>query len=100
MAEEPTGGQGGVTRRWLVSGQVQGVGFRNFVRREASALGLRGWTRNLPDGQVEVVAEGQPAELARLLVSLQRGPRYAEVAGVSEVEISDEPGAFKSFDIK
>lgn len=89
-----------MTRRWLVSGQVQGVGFRNFVRREASALGVRGWTRNLPDGQVEVVAEGQPAELARLLASLQRGPRYAEVAAVSEAEISDEPGAFKSFDIR
>lgn len=100
MAEEPPGEQGGVTRRWLVSGQVQGVGFRYFVLREASALGLRGWTRNLPNGEVEVVAEGQPGELARLLESLQRGPRHSQVTAVSEAEISDEPGAFKSFDIR
>jgi len=100
MAEEPPGGQGGVTRRWLVSGQVQGVGFRYFVLREATGLGLRGWTRNLPNGQVEVVAAGDSALLDRLRSALQRGPRHAEVAGVEETQISDEPGDFKSFDIR
>ena len=100
MAEEPPGGQGGVTRRWLVSGQVQGVGFRYFVVREATGLGLRGWTRNLPDGQVEVVAEGESVRLDGLRAALQRGPRHAEVAGVEETQISDAPGGFKSFDIR
>ena len=89
-----------MTRRWLVSGQVQGVGFRYFVVREATALGLRGWTRNLPDGQVEVVAEGDPAGLDGLRSALQTGPRHARVAGVEETQISDEPGGFKSFEIK
>lgn len=89
-----------MTRRWLVSGRVQGVGFRYFVVREATGLGLRGWTRNLPDGRVEVVAEGESARLDGLRAALQRGPRHAEVAGVEETQISDEPGGFKSFDIR
>ncbi len=89
-----------MTRRWLVSGQVQGVGFRYFVLREATGLGLGGWTRNLPDGQVEVVAAGDSERLDRLRGALQRGPRHARVAGVEETQISDEPGGFKSFDIR
>ncbi len=89
-----------MTRRWLVSGQVQGVGFRYFVLREATGLGLRGWTRNLSNGQVEVVAEGESARLDGLRAALQRGPRHAEVAGVEETQISDEPGGFKSFEIR
>lgn len=87
-------------RRWLVSGRVQGVGFRYFVLREATGLGLRGWTRNLPNGQVEVVAAGDGACLDGLGAALQRGPRHAEVAGVEETQISDEPGGLKSFEIR
>ncbi|MDX2121038.1 MAG: acylphosphatase [Gemmatimonadota bacterium] len=89
-----------MTRRWLVSGRVQGVGFRYFVLREAAGRGLRGWTRNLPDGQVEVVAAGDAASLDGLRSALQRGPRHAEVMGVEETQISDELGDLKSFDIR
>ena len=57
----------------LVSGRVQGVGFRDYVRRRAAELGLRGRASNLPDGRVEVVAEGTPDATQRLLASLQSG---------------------------
>jgi len=66
----------------LVSGAVQGVNFRNFVRRLARDSGLSGYAENLSDGRVEVVAEGPKDELEALLHQLYRGPSFAEVAGV------------------
>ena len=66
----------------LVSGEVQGVNFRNFVRRLARDAGLRGYAENLSDGRVEVVAEGPKGELTALLHQIQRGPTYADVSGV------------------
>src|SRR2546422_2497627 len=65
--------------RYLVFGRVQGVGFRWFVLREAQRLGLRGFCSNLPDGTVEVVAEGEDAALAQLERALGRGPPAARV---------------------
>jgi acylphosphatase len=61
---------------FLVQGRVQGVGFRWFVHREASELDLRGWVRNTEDGDVEVVAA---EDLAELRESLRRGPRGSRV---------------------
>jgi len=63
----------------LVRGRVQGVGFRAFVRRQALDLRLDGYVENLPDGRVEVVAEGERSELEHLLVKLRTGPAHAEV---------------------
>ncbi len=65
-----------------VRGRVQGVGFRDFVSREARSLGLAGWVRNCPDGSVEVVAEGAEARLERLAERLRTGPPMAAVASV------------------
>ena len=62
-----------------VTGVVQGVGFRWFVREQARRLGLAGWVRNLPDGSVEVAASGDEGQIALLRQELQRGPRGAEV---------------------
>ncbi len=59
---------------FLIQGRVQGVGFRWFVEREASELDLRGWVRNTEEGEVEVVAAGEPADLDDLRSSLKRGP--------------------------
>lgn len=64
----------------LVSGDVQGVGFRAFVRRNALDAGLSGYAENLDDGRVEVVVEGPRAELEHLLVRLRNGPAHAAVA--------------------
>ena len=58
---------------YLVKGRVQGVGFRWFVQREAAEIGLRGWVRNTEDGHVEVVAAGEPEELAELKDALRQG---------------------------
>jgi acylphosphatase len=74
----------------FVAGVVQGVGFRYFVAREARRLGLAGFVRNLPDGRVEVVAEGERAALERLVAALRSGPPSAEVQDV-RVEWSDAP---------
>jgi acylphosphatase len=69
----------------IVRGIVQGVGFRDFVVRNASALGLRGYTRNDDSGDVEVVAQGPRPALERLLALLNRGPSAADV---SEVQVT------------
>jgi acylphosphatase len=79
-------------------GRVQGVGFRLWVRRQALALGLRGWTRNQPDGSVEVVAEGPRFLLEQLLESLRRGPAGAQVHTV-EVAWGAADGSLTDFRI-
>ena len=85
-------------RRLLVSGRVQGVGFRWFTRRTATELGVTGWVRNLPSGDVEVQAAGSPAKLARLKHQLERGPDGARVSSVREEQIASVP-EWESFDV-
>jgi acylphosphatase len=85
--------------RYLVSGLVQGVGFRWFVARHARGLGLAGYARNLPDGRVEVVVSGPDNALPALEQLLRAGPANAQV---ERVERSSEPPPAtmgKSFDI-
>jgi acylphosphatase len=65
--------------RFVVRGRVQGVGYRYFARRSAQAHGLSGFARNLPDGSVEVVAEGGEDALGRLEQALREGPAFAAV---------------------
>jgi acylphosphatase len=83
-----------VTRAFVVAGRVQGVGFRYFVLREAQALALSGWVRNLPDGRVEVLASGEPDLVSALEGRLWQGPSHARVASVdgrdAEAPASDE----------
>jgi len=75
-----------MARRYFIRGRVQGVGFRFFVERVANELGLRGYTRNLADGQVEVYAIGSPEQLEELAGYLRRGPRLADVRGIEQQE--------------
>lgn len=73
-------------RRWLISGRVQGVGFRYFVQKHAAELGLEGWARNLADGRVEVYAVGSPEKLSNLAASLHAGPISSDVRTVEQHE--------------
>ena len=85
--------------RLLVHGRVQGVFFRQAAAEEARSLGLRGWVKNLPDGDVEMVAEGPRRELKILAAWANQGPRMARVTGVEE-EWSDYRGEEGSFAIR
>jgi len=71
------------TLRAVVSGRVQGVFYRMFVVREANGLGLCGSVRNLPDGRVEVTAEGERQKLEPLVQRLRKGPPKAQVSDVT-----------------
>jgi len=79
-----------VAIRAVVSGNVQGVGFREATRRRALALGLEGWVRNEPDGTVRVHAEGPEAAVEELVAFLREGPRLAVVADVSVERVKVE----------
>ena len=72
------------TRRYLITGRVQGVGFRWFVEREAALIGVAGWVRNCENGDVEVMATGTQEQHATLRRKLQEGPRAARVDQVRE----------------
>jgi acylphosphatase len=86
------------TRRYLVTGRVQGVGFRWFVEREAAILGVAGWVRNREDGRVEVMATGTREQLSDLHARLRQGPRAARV---DDVAVSPAPFLdVKSFGIE
>jgi len=71
---------------YIVKGRVQGVGFRWYVLREASALGLRGWVRNTIEGHVEVLAAGNENQLRQLYASLERGSRGSRVDSIDQQE--------------
>jgi acylphosphatase len=68
-----------VARKFLISGRVQGVGFRWFAESAAARDGLHGWVRNLPDGRVEAQAEGEADAVERFERALRRGPGAARV---------------------
>ena len=79
-----------------VSGVVQGVGFRYFTKRVANELGIKGFVKNLPDGRVYIVAEGDENQLEKFLSAIRRGPPLAIVRDVAIVEKS-ATGEFKNF---
>ncbi len=85
--------------RLNIQGGVQGVFFRASTREEAVRLHLAGWVRNLPDGSVEVLAEGAKNPLQELAEWCRHGPPYANV---THVEVSDEPyiGEFHTFETR
>lgn len=88
-----------VRAHMLISGRVQGVFFRSETQDEARRYGLTGWVRNLPDGRVEAVFEGEKDKVDVLIEFCRRGPPGARVTRV-EVTWSDYTGEFKSFSIR
>jgi acylphosphatase len=92
-------GESALTRRYVVRGRVQGVGFRWFVEREAHMQGIAGWVRNNSDGGVEVLAIGTRDQLLGFRSRLRQGPRAARVDDVEEFEATPIPG-LKTFRIE
>jgi acylphosphatase len=88
-----------IFRRYLVTGRVQGVGFRWFVEREARLIGVGGWVRNRDDGAVEVLASGTNAQLGSLYDRLKAGPRAARI---NQVEVDDAApfSGYKTFQVE
>jgi acylphosphatase len=87
-----------VARRFLVSGMVQGVGYRYFAIRAAERHGLVGYARNLDDGRVEVLAEGEADAVEAFRRDLEKGPTFARVTRV-DVEILEPSGRYTHFGV-
>lgn len=85
--------------RVLISGKVQGVFFRAYTEEEANRLGVKGWVRNLPDGRVEAVFEGEDEAVDKMIAWCHRGSPHSKV---TQVEVIEEPytGEFKDFRIR
>jgi len=88
-----------VARRYVVSGEVQGVGFRFFTQRVAAHHQVVGYVRNLPDGRVEAYAEGTPESIEGFKHDLAAGPQHARVEQVEEVSL-EPTGQYPSFRIE
>ncbi len=87
-----------VARRLVISGRVQGVGFRFFTRDAASREGITGWVRNLPDGRVEAWVEGESDAVTRVERAVRSGPASARVDEVV-VDEQDATGTYRTFQI-
>jgi len=89
-----------VRKHWFVSGRVQGVGFRAFTYEAATDLHLKGWVRNLTDGRVEAVAEGDEKSVNDLLARVKKGPRSAIVKSVEEAKADAAETLAPKFEIR
>ena len=85
-----------IARKFLISGTVQGVGFRFFAQRSAARHQVRGYVRNLEDGRVETIAEGDAKAVQAFLEDLTAGPSYSKVEDVEET-VLEPTGTFASF---
>lgn len=83
----------------FILGYVQGVGFRRFVRQRARKRGLTGWVRNLPDGRVEAVIQGEQEQIEKLIEEVRKGPMLAKVEKIeSQWEVITE--AYSEFSLQ
>ena len=88
-----------IARRFLISGEVQGVGFRYFAQRSSARHQVRGYVKNLPDGRVEVLAEGSAKEVNEFRMDLAAGPAYSNVTSVEELVV-EPTGRYSTFRIE
>jgi len=86
-----------LTKHLLITGRVQGVGFRFYMQRKARELGLTGWVRNCRDGSVEAVIQGTSEAVETMIAWARRGPPSAVVA---EVRVSEASGDFTTFEAR
>ena len=84
------------TLRLVIHGRVQGVFFRDSMRREAQDLAVAGWVRNRSDGTVEAAVQGEPAAVDAIVRWAQRGPQHAKV---ERIDISPDDGSYSGFEV-
>ncbi len=89
-----------IGKHLIISGRVQGVGFRHFTYRNARELKINGWVKNLRDGTVEAVLAGTPQNVANMIERLQQGPRSARVENIRESDEPVNPDNFNDFSIR
>src|SRR5262245_18129909 len=89
-----------VTRRLRITGVVQGVGYRESLRREAARTGIAGWVRNRTDGSVEALVRGTPEALDALSAWARRGPPLARVTNVAVEAAESEERAYEGFEVR
>jgi acylphosphatase len=87
-----------IARRFLISGRVQGVGFRYFTQDVATREGVTGFVRNTPDGNVEALVEGDQEAVIRVERAIRMGPGGARVESV-HVSTEEPSGAYKAFNV-
>lgn len=83
----------------FLSGRVQGVGFRSFIKRNAERLSLSGWAKNLLDGRVELVFAGKKEEVKKMVELIEEGPRFADVRDL-EIKKREYEGKYSDFKIR
>jgi acylphosphatase len=88
-----------IARRLFITGEVQGVGFRYFAQRSSARHQVRGFVKNLPDGRVEVWAEGSAKAVNEFRMDLAAGPAYSNVTGVEEIVV-EPTGRYSAFRIE
>jgi acylphosphatase len=88
-----------IARKFLISGKVQGVGFRYFVQRSSAKHQVRGYVRNLDDGRVEVLAEGGDKAVEEFKKDLAAGPTHSRVGEIEEI-VLEPSGLYPSFRIE
>ena len=88
-----------IARKFIISGRVQGVGFRFFTQRSAARHQVLGYVQNLPDGRVEVYAEGSEKSVANLMHDLAAGPAYSKVEDIEEV-VLEPNNLYSSFRVE
>jgi len=87
-----------ICHRFIISGRVQGAGYRYFAIRAARRAGVAGTVRNLPDGTVEAIAEGSETALKEFRFALEKGPSYGQVSRVDETDLPST-GRYSGFDV-
>jgi acylphosphatase len=88
-----------IARKYFISGEVQGVGYRFFVQRSSAAHQVRGYVRNLKDGRVEVLAEGSPRAVEAFRHDLAAGPTHSRVGTIEELVV-EPTGLYSNFRIE
>jgi len=92
-------GDNNIAVRLIVSGRVQGVGFRYYVYRLMEKYPLYGYVRNLPTGQVEVILEGDAGIIEAVIPAIKQGPSFSCVTGI-DIERMNYTGTFYNFDVR